>query len=177
MYFGDNAYLNTPYMATPYAAVSGGTKDAYNFYHSQLRIRIECTFGILTHRWAILRSAIPVNIRIEKTVALVMALAKLHNYCINAKDNDISANTARDEWISEINGAVPLVRVEGHNEGSDVVPEQLLHGAEHFDDIGHAGRRRRQRHYESMTNAPLPREQLHSFIAAIGVTRPSVQHP
>ena len=36
--FGDNAYINTPYMATPYAAVSGGTKDAYNFYHSQLRI-------------------------------------------------------------------------------------------------------------------------------------------
>ena len=95
--FGDNAYLNTPYMATPYAAVSGGTKDANNFYHSQLRIRIECTFGILTYRWAILRSAIPANIRIEKTVALVVALAKLHNYCINANDNDISANTARDE--------------------------------------------------------------------------------
>ena len=34
--FGDNAYLNTPYMATPYAAVSGGTKDSYNFFHSQL---------------------------------------------------------------------------------------------------------------------------------------------
>jgi hypothetical protein len=48
--FGDNGYLNTPYMAKPYAAVSGGTKDAYNFYHSQLRIRIKCTFGMLTHR-------------------------------------------------------------------------------------------------------------------------------
>ena len=47
------------------------------------------------------------NIRIEKTVALVVALAKLHNYCINANGNDISANTARDEWTSEINGAVP----------------------------------------------------------------------
>jgi hypothetical protein len=45
--FGNNAYLNTPYMATPYAAVSGGTMDSYNFYHSQLRIRIECAFGIL----------------------------------------------------------------------------------------------------------------------------------
>jgi hypothetical protein len=172
--------MNTPYMATPYAAVSGGTKDAYNFYHSQLRIRIECTFGILTHRWAILRSAIPVNIRIEKTVALVMALAKLHNFCINANDNDISANTARDEWTSEINGAVPLVPVEDYDEGSDsrrlsdVVPEQLLHGGEHFDDIGNAGRRRRQRHYELVTNVPLPREQLHSYIASIGITRPSV---
>ena len=47
--FGNNAYLNTPYTATPFAAVSGGTKDSYNFYHSQLRIRIECTIGMLTH--------------------------------------------------------------------------------------------------------------------------------
>jgi hypothetical protein len=30
--FGNNAYLNTSYMATSNAAVSGGSKDAYNFY-------------------------------------------------------------------------------------------------------------------------------------------------
>jgi hypothetical protein len=78
--FGDNAYLNTSYMTTPYAAVSGGSKDAaYNFYHSQLRIRIECTLGIFTHRWSILRSAIPMNVSVRKTVALVICLAKLHN--------------------------------------------------------------------------------------------------
>ncbi len=47
--FGNIAYLNTLYMATPYAAVSGGSKDSYNFYHSQLQIRIECKFGIFTH--------------------------------------------------------------------------------------------------------------------------------
>ena len=52
----------------------------------------------MTHQWAVFtRSAIPVNIRIEKTVAMVtMALAKLHNYYFNAKDNNISAITARD---------------------------------------------------------------------------------
>ena len=77
--FGNNAYLNTPYMAIPFAAVSGGAMDAYNFYHSQLRIRIECAFGILTKRWAILRSAIPVDVTVVKTVALVLALATLHN--------------------------------------------------------------------------------------------------
>jgi hypothetical protein len=34
--FGDNAYINSRFMATPFSGVSGGTKDAYNFYHSQL---------------------------------------------------------------------------------------------------------------------------------------------
>jgi hypothetical protein len=70
--FGDNAYLNTPYMATPFAAVLGGTLDSYDFYHSQLQIRIKCTFGMLTHRWSILRSAIPMNVSIRKTVALTL---------------------------------------------------------------------------------------------------------
>ena len=172
--FGDNASLNMPNMATPYAAATGGTKDAYNFYHSQLRIRIECAFGMLTHRWAILRRAIPVNIRVEKTIAL-------HNYCINANNNDISTNTARDKWAFEINGAIPLVPVEDHGEGSasrlsDVVPEQLLHADDHFDDIGHAGHRSRQRYYRSVSNGvPLPREQLHYYIEAERYTRPSVQ--
>ena len=99
------------------------------------------------------------KIRIEKTVMLSMALAKLHRYCINAKDNHISANAARNKLTSEINGAVPLVQVEGHDEGSaDMVPEQLLHGGEHFDDIGYVGCCCPQCHYKSMTNAPLPRD-------------------
>jgi hypothetical protein len=109
--FGDNAYLNTPFMASPYSGTTGATKDTYNFYHSQLQIQIECAFGILTKRWAILWSAIPVNIRIKKTVALVVALAKLHNFCINARHTNVSANTAHDEWLSEINGAIPLIPV------------------------------------------------------------------
>ncbi len=61
--------------------------------------------------------------------------------------------------------------------GNEVIPEQLLHGGHHFDDIGTAGRRTRQRRYERIANgAPLPREALHSYVASIGVTRPTV-HP
>ena len=104
--------MNTPYMATPlFAAVSGGTMDAYNFYHSQLRIRIACEFGILTRRWAILRSAIPVGVTVAKTVALVLALSKLHNYCID-KDCDVTPDLTympNDKWNIELNGGVPLV--------------------------------------------------------------------
>jgi hypothetical protein len=49
--FGDNAYINASFMATPFSGgISGGSKDGYNFYLSQLRIRIECAFGMFTHR-------------------------------------------------------------------------------------------------------------------------------
>ena len=61
--FGDNAYLNTSYMATPFPNVSGNENmkymDNYNFYHSQLRIQIECAFGMLVQKWGILRMAMP----------------------------------------------------------------------------------------------------------------------
>ena len=183
--FGDNAYLNSPYMATPYAATSGGTKDAYNFYHSQLRIRIECAFGMLTHRWAILRSAIPMNVTVHKTVALVLALARLHNYCIDENEADCDApySTATDEWRIEVSGAVPLVRTpeqytEDDASGGGMTPRQLLDGGNHFDDIGVNGRYNRQRRYNytsRSTGIPLPRERLHAHVADTGLTRPTPQ--
>ena len=49
--FGDNAYLNAPYMATLFTGAMAGSVDTYNFYHSQLRLRVECASGILTEQW------------------------------------------------------------------------------------------------------------------------------
>ena len=147
--FGNNAYLNTTYMmATPYSTASGtkdaynfyhsqvrymaipystasGTKDPYNFYHSQVRIWIECAFGMSTKRWPILRSAIPVNVTVPKTVALVFGLAKLHNFIIDAELDDRSTvdltYIANDEWSIELNGGVPLVTATAEG---DVIPQQ-----------------------------------------------------
>jgi hypothetical protein len=76
--FGDNAHLNTRYMATLFLNVSSGSKDDYNYFHSQVCIQVECAFGQLVSRWGILRSAIPCNVTIVKTVALVSCLARLH---------------------------------------------------------------------------------------------------
>ena len=70
--FGDNAYVNRFYMATPYSNVGADTqKDIYNFFHSQLRINIECAFGILVARWGILRKALSSNFTVEKIVNMV----------------------------------------------------------------------------------------------------------
>jgi hypothetical protein len=57
--FGNNGYLNSSCKATPYANVLGNpnkkSKDNYNFLHLQLRIRVECSFGMLVARWGILQ--------------------------------------------------------------------------------------------------------------------------
>ncbi len=50
--FGDNTYLNSPFLATLYPNVRRGSCDYYNFYHSQVSVlcscALSCLFFILT---------------------------------------------------------------------------------------------------------------------------------
>jgi hypothetical protein len=124
------------FMAAPYSAVSGGSKDAYNFYHSQLCIQIECAFGMMTHWWAILWSAIPMQVSIKKTIALVIAPFKLHNFCI-AENDLVPPFCAVDVLQTEIRGGILLETTHSPNkDGRQVLlPCQLLDDGFHFDDV------------------------------------------
>ena len=46
---------------------------------------------------------------LQKSVALVMSLAQLHNFCINFDDIQVLSQTPTDAWQNEIQGAIPLV--------------------------------------------------------------------
>ena len=81
--FGDNAYVNNSFMTSPFKAVTSiGLKDAFNYYHSQLRINIKCAFDVLVHRWGCLRKPIPANFSVRKICALLRCLCFLHNFGI-----------------------------------------------------------------------------------------------
>jgi hypothetical protein len=173
--FGDNAYVNTFYMATPFKGVSGGTKDDYNFYHSQVRITIECAFGMLVHRWGILRKAIPSGMGLAKITALVMCLCRLHNYCINRRLErklSIAAEVPLAQDFAHIlaHGGIPLERTANNQ----LSPDQLLGGGEHFEDQSRTARRGLERF---TTNQPcgdeiLPRDKLHHIVVEKLLQRP-----
>ncbi len=137
--FGDNANINSRYMVTPYPNTSGGSKDNYKFFHSQLSIRIECSFGMLVQRFGMLRMAMPRNISVGKAITMVTALAKLHNYCIDESDGVVSAPLLQDEnnIASNINGSVGL---EPNDKAGEVLgaatntPDELIGGGDHFYD-------------------------------------------
>ena len=57
--------------------------DNYNYYASQLRIRIEMAFGMMTRKWLILDS--PVKTNFNKSILMIYCIARLHNYCINQR--------------------------------------------------------------------------------------------
>ena len=158
--YGDAAYANNMKMAVPFKGAQAGPKDAYNFYHSQLRINIECAFGMLVHRWGVLRKPIPVNISIDKTTHLVRALCMLHNFCINERESSIPPPTHSDvATIANESGDTTVTR--------RTPTRTLVGGGHHSDDVG--GRWRQ--HNVNNTNAQLPRNVLISFLIRIRRTR------
>lgn len=93
--FGDNAYLNSSFMATPYAGKVTKEQDAYNYYHSQVRIKVEGSFGRLVNRWGFLQKKYP-NITL---------LPRLYQqYCVYAD----STITARMHHLPDGNGLIHL---------------------------------------------------------------------
>ena len=92
---GDNAYTLKKTMLIPF---SGAAKHitynrTFNFYLSQLRIRVEMSFGRLTTKWRIFRRNLDQNV---VNVALICRVAaRLHNFVIDNDDIRFSASAVR----------------------------------------------------------------------------------
>ena len=140
--FGDLAYVNNYYMVTPYKNVRAGDKDNFNFYHSQLRINIECAFGQLVHRWPILRRPLSANFGVKKQIALVHALCSLHNYCKNQRHNNDDNMIEWDDIVFPIpDGNGGMILPPATTTGTQIVSydvtwqDNILDANEHFDDV------------------------------------------
>ena len=120
------------------------------------------------HRWGVLRKALPARIGIKKIASLVMALCRLHNYCINCNDYEADKILAQDELNIPLESDIVLERT-GDNHFS---PTGLLHGGEHFTDYGRYNLRMIRRMEDEIENSA-PRERLHKMVVNYGLTRPS----
>ena len=79
------------------------------------------------------------GISLQRSVALVVALAKLHNFCI---DETVPSMTAADDLQLSLDGGVPLER---SNAAQMRLPRQLMDGGDHFEDMDRLTRRQRER--------------------------------
>ena len=93
-FIGDNAYVCSETLLTPFSGIEKDdtSKDAFNFYLSQLRIHIEQTFGLMTGKWRILCH--PPQIKLKNVGKVFMFITRLHNFCIN--EGNISSNNSED---------------------------------------------------------------------------------
>jgi hypothetical protein len=177
--FGDNAYVNTEYMATPYSHTDlTYNQDNYNFYHSQLRIRIEMAFGMLVRRFGILHRQFHPKIPISSVIAMTMAMCRLHNYLIDERETtvkettsgrltaDIPNNSSSDELDIISTGIRFYSTMLAKN-----LPTELLDGGYHYDNWG--VRFNLYRNMLDQNDPALPRQQICSFIDKKELARPA----
>jgi hypothetical protein len=83
---GDNAYMLSPTLLIPYSGKEkqNSSKDDFNFFLSQLRIRIKQAFGLLVTKWRVFKK--PLEVRFWRTTLLIEACFRLHTYCIDERE-------------------------------------------------------------------------------------------
>ena len=82
---GDNAYCNSKHLLVPYPGQNLSQRfDSFNYFLSQLCIRIENAFALLVGRWGILWR--PLHVRLKHQPKIIKCLCKLHNFCIDEKE-------------------------------------------------------------------------------------------
>lgn len=97
----DNAYVCSLNMLTPFTSneVTNINRDAYNFYLSQLRIRIEISCVLLVGRWRIFDR--PLLVSLDNVPRIVQAAARLHNFVQNHHYETKASYDIVDECIRE----------------------------------------------------------------------------
>jgi hypothetical protein len=168
--FGDNAYGNCTYMVTPIkGARPGDEADAFNFYQSQVRIHVECAFGKLVHRWGVLRRPLHSRLGITKMCAMVHALCRLNNFCINLRVSDSAEPLAED--ISFAESSVTMVALV-NTEDNPLSPAGLLDDSDSYEDVDRETRRAHERMAETRVDH-LPQQILLASVINQGLKRPT----
>ena len=146
----------------------------------EVRIKIECAFGMFVNRWGILRRAISVAITLDKAVPMVMCLTKLHNFCIDERLGNAAFNTPVSDSApslpNNVDPNLPVDNVEVLGNGgfgmttTGVGPAELIGGGHHNDDTTAAVRQSFAR--GNRGSGPLPRERMLAQVVRKGVKRP-----
>ena len=82
---GDCAYQPTEKLVPIFGGNSALQKDNdnFNFFASQLRIRVEMAFGLMTRKWGILQR--PLSNSLPSMKHLICCIGRLHNFCIDER--------------------------------------------------------------------------------------------
>lgn len=102
---GDAAYRASHFaeIVTPFTAGCSRKENDFNFFLSQLRINIECAFGMLMRRFGIFWR--PLRCSIDRVATIVSATMAIHNLIID--DGDMESLNAITEATKTVTGCNP----------------------------------------------------------------------
>lgn len=155
----DAAYMLTEHVLVPFTGGDrqSADKDTFNYFLSQLRIRIEMAFGLLTNKWRTLRRHLETNLL--NTSRVLEACARLHNFVID-HDSDDHFNDEEDDDDFQI------VAMEGSPLGwgylPTVEPLQAILGTSQIRDtiLRHVSRNGYRRPAENIERRELELHEL-----------------
>ena len=136
---GDNGYVQSAKVMTPFnkieLQVQKKSRDAYNFYLSQLRIRIEMAFGLLVSKWRVLKSKL--NVKIANATNVIHVCMRLHNFVISERSMETDFKIEK-----EYND---MCKASNIGEGHLLYDSTIIDGNEYKDEdskfaLGHAFR-------------------------------------
>ena len=97
--------------------------------------------------------------------ALTMALCKVHNFLIDQNEQLLPIPCC-DEAYNSIRGAIDIT------DDLDAIPEELMNGGEHFDDIDPNTLRQIRQHNNNIVT--LPQSELFHSVCEQGLERPDL---
>ena len=115
---GDIAYEATEHMVPVYGGVDKMNPfcDNFNYYASQVRIRVEMAFGLMQIKWGILQH--PIGCKISNAKWLLQAIGRLHNFVINER---LEANGITARPVEPSDGPAPYLPSVPHDEAGNVI--------------------------------------------------------
>jgi len=125
----DNAYVCTEHLLTPFPGEQRRLpqNDTYNYHLSQLRIRIEMTFGRFMNKWRLFQH--PLQVKLRHIGKIYMCAARLHNFCTNERlSMQTEANSLDEEVSTEL--YIPSDHteyVEGNSMMRDILVDKIYH--------------------------------------------------
>jgi len=132
---GDAAYSVSEKMLVPFTGSqrNNANNDAYNFCLSQMRIRIEMAFGLMSNKWRVLRT--PLQTSLKTTASILDCCSKLNNFCINQDgDQFLDENIALREILpmpgsdfgwGYLPTVEPLVPLPGTSQMRDIIVRRV----------------------------------------------------
>ena len=140
-----------------------------------MQIRIECAFGMIVQRWGILQMAMPKGLGIARIIALVNALAKLHNFCIGKDDSGCRSGLLQQLRVDTqhiMNSEDGFVPMEASRDHGLPLPRALMEPGHHFGDIP---RNIRKQHERANAEGNLPQQRLLKQVIDSHLKRPTIK--
>ena len=98
VFVGNEAYPLRTKLLWPYPGRGlNDTRRVYNYRHSRSRRQVECGFGMLVNRWAVMKNRISMSP--ERVTKVVLACCILHNH-VRRQENPSAVDHTEDNNIN-----------------------------------------------------------------------------